>query len=86
MSPEIETLDQLICGCMTLQIIRRVYPDDNAFAVGIHGLLRNGDVRLLSEGAEVPQWRWRELFEDGGWRELSRLELTLTEQGARRVT
>lgn len=87
MSPERETLDQLLGGDMPLKIIRRLYPDDTAFADGIQGLLRNGDVRLLSEGAEVPQYRWRDLFEVGGdARELARLELSLTEQGARLVT
>jgi hypothetical protein len=86
-SPELETLDQLLDGHMPLQVIRALYPDDKAFADGIQGLLRNGDVQLLSEGTEVPPWRWRELFEAGGVvHEMPRLRLAVTDQGARRVS
>jgi len=38
MSLQLETLDQLLCGDMPLQIIRGLYPDDSTFAVGIHAL------------------------------------------------
>lgn len=84
MSREIETLDQLLCGDLPLQVIRGLYPDDKTFAVAIHALLRNGDVRLLSDGAEVPQWRWRDLFEAGAvTEEMPRLRLDITDQGVR---
>ena len=86
MSRELETLDQLLGGGMPLQVVRKLYPDDKSFAVAIHALLRNGDVRLLSDGTEVPQWRWRELFEAGAvTEEMPRLRLDITDQGASRV-
>ena len=87
MSAELETLDQLLGGDMPLQIIRGVYPDDKTFAIGIHALLRNGDVRLFFQGTEVPQWRWRALFEAGEVTfEIAKFKLALTSQGARRIS
>ena len=87
MSPERETLDQLLTGSMSLRIVRALHPNDRAFATSIHALMRNGDVLLTLEGVEVPRWQWRELFEAGGvTQELQRFALALTEQGARRVS
>lgn len=88
MSPELETLDQLLGGVLSLDIILRLYPDTEAFQRGVHGLLSGGDVRLLTdEGVEVPPWRWRELFIEGGvMQALDHLMLDLTDQGARRVS
>jgi len=40
MSPELETLDQLLGGPMPLPVIRRLYPDYRAFANGTLALLR----------------------------------------------
>ncbi len=72
---------------MPLEVIRGLYPDDQTFSVAVHALLRNGDVRLLSDGVEVPRWRWRELFEAGGvTQELPRLRLEITDQGAHLVS
>lgn len=84
MSLERETLDQISEGGLSLQVVRNFYPDHETFIKGIRGLLRNGDVRLLSEGVEVPRWRWRELFDAGGVRkEMPRLHLEIADQGAR---
>jgi hypothetical protein len=87
MSPELETLDQLLCGALSLGIILRLYPDASAFQRGVHGLLSVGDVRLLAgDGIEVPAWRWRELFIEGGvMNTLDQLMLDITDQGARRI-
>ena len=88
MSPELETLDQLLGGQLALSIIRNVYPDDEAFRQGVHGLLNTGDVRLLtSDGSEVPAWRWRELFVEGAVMEqLDLLSLDITGDGAKKIT
>ena len=87
MSLERETLEQVFNSDMPLSVIRDFYPDDKTFAIAMHALLRNGDVRLVSDGVEVPRWRWRELFEAGGIKkELSRFRLEITEQGARLVS
>jgi hypothetical protein len=47
MTPEIETLDQLLGGDLSLKIVRTLYPDANAFKRGVSGLVSCGDVRLL---------------------------------------
>ncbi len=87
MSLVLETLDQLLCSDMPLSVIRGLYPDDGTFAVAIHSLLRNGDIRLFSDGSEVPEWRWRELFKAGGFlQEMPWLRLEITDKGARFVT
>jgi hypothetical protein len=86
-SPEMETVDQLLGGAMSLTIVRRVYSDDAAFLRGVLALLSCGDVLLLdSEGIQVPEWRWRELFvEQKALQNLKSLNLNLTAQGARRI-
>ena len=87
LSPELETLDQLVGGDLQLAIIRRLYRDDAAFTRGVVGLLSSGDVCLVTnDGAHVPQWRWRELFVDGvAVDQLSDLKLKITDQGARKI-
>jgi hypothetical protein len=61
-SPELETLDQLLGGDLPLAVIRTVYPDDGGFVRGMAGLLAGGDIPLLADGVEVPSWRWREVL------------------------
>ena len=86
-APELETLDQLIAGKMPLVVIQKIFPTDLTFIQGIRGLLTNGDVRLLaSDSAEVPKWRWRELFDErNAIKEMPHFWLEATEQGLRRI-
>ena len=88
MSPELETLDQLLGGDLPLGIVLRIYPDDCAFKRGVMGLITGGDVSLFtSDDVEVPSWRCRELFEDGTvMQQMERMKLRITPQGARRIT
>lgn len=87
MSPELETLDQLLAGVLPLAIIRNLYPDEGAFRQGVFGLLTSGDVYLLTiDHADVPSWRWRELFVDRtAMKDLGNMQLKITAQGARRI-
>lgn len=87
MSPELETLDQLLGGELTLRIIANGYPDAYAFMRGVHSLLSGGDVRLLTnDGIEVRAGQWRDLFIEGMVMEkLDSLKLGLTKRGARRI-
>jgi hypothetical protein len=87
MSPELETLDQLLSGALSLAVIRNIYPDVDAFRLGVFGLLTAGDVCLLAiDHTDVPSWRWRELFVDGTvMKELGNMNLKITAQGARRI-
>ncbi len=87
MSPELETLDQLLGGELPLAVIRNIYPDTDAFRMGVFGLLTSGDVCLLTiDHADVPRWRWRELFVDRtAMKDLGNMQLKITAQGARRI-
>ena len=87
MSPELETLDQLLGGNLPLAVIRNLYPDAEAFRRGVLGLLTSGDVVLrTAQETDVPRWRWRELFVDGRIAdELNNFRLEITDQGAKRV-
>jgi hypothetical protein len=87
MSPELETLDQLLGGALPLAVIRNFYPDADAFRMGVFRLLTSGDVCLLTnDHADVPSWRWRELFLDGAvMKELASMNLKITAQGTHRI-
>jgi len=86
LSPELETLDQLLGGDVPLSVIRTIFPDDDACFRGVASLVRGGDVLLLNEGDPVPEWRVRELLDDrtvvGSMEDFS---LHLTNQGASRI-
>jgi hypothetical protein len=85
-SPEMETLDQLLSGDQKLSVLRKVFPSDQRFVQGIAGLLRDGDVLLLTEGVEVAEWQVRTLFRDGEvLRTLDRYALRLTHTGAQKI-
>jgi hypothetical protein len=87
MSPELETLDQLL-GCeLSLGVISALFPSREEFEKSVLELLRNGDVLLInSEDKEVPNWRWRELFSDSGThQELESPRLKITPLGVRRI-
>ena len=88
LSPELETLDQLLGGDLPLSAIRSLYPDDAAFMRGMLGLLNNGDVRLFGSGKpDVPSWHWRELFVQGTiLKKLGDYRVDLTDQGAKRIS
>jgi hypothetical protein len=86
LSSELETLDQLLSGDMTLSVIRQVFAEDDVFLRGVRSLLAIGDVVLLDKGEPVPEWRLRQLFSEGAILDnLERFTLRLTDQGASRI-
>ena len=87
MSAELETLDQLLGGVLSLAVIRNLYPDGESFRRGVFGLLSSDDVCLLMvDQTIVPSWRWRELFVAGTvMNDLGNLTLKITEKGAHRI-
>ena len=87
-SPELETLDQLLSGELSLTALRTVYPNDDAFVRGLRGLLVSGDVLLLTpEKNKVPDWQWEEAFRRGiTHSEMKDYYLSITPQGARRIS
>jgi hypothetical protein len=87
-SPELESLDQLLGGDTSLATIRGIFADDQALQRAVYALLKAGEVRLVTrDQVTVPSWRWRELFVDGNiTHELLAFRLQITVQGASRVS
>lgn len=84
MSPELDTLDQLLGGDMPLPLIRVQYPDDARFARGLLWLLHAGEVRLVGDdGTELPLWRCREVLVDPDTR--GRMRVVITRAGVSRI-
>lgn len=88
MSPELETLDQLIGGDMPLSIIRGLHPDDDSLKVAVHRMLQGGDVVLLDEeGAAIPYWRSCQILDQlDNASVTARYWCSLTPLGARKIT
>lgn len=85
-SPEMDTLEQLCGGNMSLKVVLKIYPDTASFISGTYGALKAGYVRLLENNEEVPEWRQRELFEKGEVLEtLDILTLELTAMGIKHI-
>ena len=71
---------------MSLAIVRRFHPNDVTFRPGLLGLLRRGDIRIVVDGIEVPEWRWREILSISDVAdELPRLKIRITEQGIHKM-
>jgi hypothetical protein len=87
MSPELDTLDQLLCGPMSVSTIRSIYDTEEHFVRAVNAMLHTGELRLIAKGEAVPEYRWREVlrFPDDQLRS-ENLELEVTALGARRVT
>ena len=49
MSPELETLDQLLCEALPLRTIRGLFPTTEAFNTAMQWMLSCGDVRLFDD-------------------------------------
>lgn len=88
MSPELETLDQLLGGNLPLKVVLSLYPDADAVRRGVLGLIAGGDVCLRGEdGMDVPHWRCRELLgNETDMQEIEQMKLWITAQGALRIT
>ena len=87
MSPELDTLDQLLGGELPLAAIRPLYPDTDAFMRRVFALFSSGDVCLFGAArTAVPSWRWRELFVQGAvMNDLDRLKIEITKQGILKI-
>jgi hypothetical protein len=86
-SPELEVLDQLLGGDMTLDVLRLLFWNDGDFGHAIRMMLEDGDVRLIDgEGNVLPDWKHRHVMSDSGsWARGTAYRLSITERGARRV-
>lgn len=82
MSPELETLDQLLGGDLPLPVIRGLFDDQDRFARAITAMLEAGELRLV-EAAEtdVPRWRWREVLNANA----GSTRVAITKAGVKRI-
>ena len=56
LSPELETLDQLQGGDLSLELVAKLFPSFDDFRRGVQGMLSSGDVVLTAQdGSEVPE-------------------------------
>jgi len=63
MSSELELLDQLMGGPLSLTTARKIFADERRFLHAAAAMLSDGQIRLLSEGGpEVPHWKWAEVL------------------------
>jgi hypothetical protein len=87
MSPELDTLDQLLGGPMSVSTIRSLYDNQEHFFRATIAMLHTGQLRLMAHGENVPQYRWRTVlrFSDDQIRS-ENLQFEVTEAGARRVS
>lgn len=86
MSPELETLDQLLGGDLPLSVIRNLYPSSEGFQRGILGLLFSGDVLLLpSDKTALARRSWRDKLERFVDKPNCSYYLRITSQGVNRI-
>ena len=85
MSPELETLDQLLGGDLTLAVIRGLFETDEGFVRAILAMLDAEEILLYADGIEAPRWRWREMLSARGQSGLAEPRVTITEAGVKRV-
>ena len=82
MSPELETLDQLLCSDLPVFVIRKLYDDDTQFRSAILAMLSAGEIRLLTnDRVELPKWEWSTALDS----RTDSLRLQITETGAHRI-
>lgn len=81
MSPELETLDQLLGGQLPLSIVRNFFGNENRFRLGILAMLDAGVVALIDpEGTELPRNEWPVRLE-----RLDSSGLKITDRGIRQI-
>ena len=88
MSPEVEVLDQLLGYALPLNVIAGLFPDQDHCRRAVRAMLLDGQVRILdAEGAEISDWRYRELeCRPEFWASGTPYKMSLTDLGVKRVT
>lgn len=88
MSPELDVLDQLLGTDLPLDLIAKLFPDAERCRRAIQAMLMEGQIRIVdSEGAAIPEWRYRELqYQPAFWGSGTPYRASITELGAKRVS
>jgi hypothetical protein len=62
MSPELETLDQLLSDDLPITMIRQLFPDQPRFEHSIGMMLASGEIELIdSAGNVLSNWLWSKI-------------------------
>lgn len=87
MSPELEALDQLLCGDLPLRVVASLFTDEAHARRAISAMLAAGELELLDASrAVLSPWQWRDLErQPGSWSADSPYRLAITDVGARRI-
>jgi hypothetical protein len=88
MTPELDVLDQLLGGDLSLAVIAGLFSDQDHCRQAIGGMVKAGDVCILNaDGERLPAWRYRELENAPDiWSKATPYRLSITETGAKRVS
>lgn len=87
MSPELEVLDQLIGGDLSLDVIAGLFPEEDHCRRAVQAMLHSGYVLVLDEkGLSIPEWRYLELRDQSEiWKRGTPYRMSITDAGAKRV-
>jgi hypothetical protein len=80
MSPELETLDQLLGGDLSVATVRTLFDADDRFISAVTAMLHAGKLRLSANDVEVPPWRWQSVLAGE-----PQARLSITPSGARSI-
>ncbi len=87
MSPELETLDQLLTGDMQLLVIRKLFNDDAHFRTALMRMADAGDIELLDENDRpLPLWQSRIVLDAIDVSALQHHRVRITSAGVNRIT
>jgi len=88
MTPELEVLDQLLGGDLSLGVIASLFRDKDHCRQAIGAMLNSGEVCIVDAlGQALPAWRYRELeAAPDTWSEETTYRLSITDVGAKRVS
>lgn len=65
LSPELQTLDQLECSDLPVEVIRGLDESEDHFLRAVVAMLRGGQIRVRTHGGdELPEWEWNTLLSE----------------------
>jgi hypothetical protein len=83
--PELDVLDQLEGGPLSVSVIRKVFGDSDRFVRAVQAMLDAREIQLVDvDGTEVPKWKWREVL-DASPDADHKYMFVLTDLGAKRI-
>ncbi len=86
MSPELEVLDQLVGGEMSVAVLCRLFHGRDRFVQAVTCMVAAGEVRLTdSRSVDVPAWNWKHALQKCLEDPADEYRLAITDAGCRRI-